>query len=206
MCNETTKASKRRKCDTLFVNNVFKGLGIDIGCGNDILKKEDGFPLIKAVQSFDLIDGNAQYINNFKPDESYDFVHSSQCLEHMVDPYVAIVNWFKLVKPGGYLVVTVPDEDLYEQGVFPSAWNSDHKWTFSIWKEFSWSNNHINMFDLIPCLGKNADIIKLSLIDTNYDYDLINSRPRVDQTFADKDVEAFIELVVRKRCNDWIYN
>lgn len=205
MSNETTKASLRRNKINLFTHKVFKGRGIDIGCGNDILKKEHGFPLIESVEPFDLSNGDAQYINRYVAREAYDFVHSSQCLEHMVDPNIAIQNWFDILKPNGYMVITVPDEDLYEQGVFPSVWSTDHKWTFSIWKNDSWSANHINVVDIIQKLGKNADIIKLELVDTNYNYNLINLTPKVDQTFNDKNVEAFIEIVIRKRNKNWTY-
>jgi hypothetical protein len=31
----------------------------------------------------------------------------------------------------------VPDEDLYEQGVFPSTFNADHKWTFTVYMHIS---------------------------------------------------------------------
>ena len=44
-----------------------------------------------------------------------------------------------MLEPGGHLIVTVPDEDLYEQGHFPSDYNRDHKWTFTIHKPKSWS-------------------------------------------------------------------
>jgi hypothetical protein len=55
----------------------------------------------------------------------------------MVNPQEAIQSWFSLVKPGGHLITIVPDEDLYEQGHFPSIFNSDHKSTFTISKSNS---------------------------------------------------------------------
>ena len=39
----------------------------------------------------------------------------------------------------------VPDEDLYEQGQFPSTYNVDHKWTFTILKTTSWSPCSLNL-------------------------------------------------------------
>ena len=70
----------------------------------------------------------------------------------MKNPYDAIHEWWKIVKEGGYLYVVVPDEDLYEQGVFPSRWNADHKFTFTIYKNESWSNNSINVLDIIKSI------------------------------------------------------
>ena len=52
----------------------------------------------------------------------------------MDDPRSAIIDWYQLVKPGGYLIILVPDKDLYEQGAWPSMFNSEHKWTFTIKK------------------------------------------------------------------------
>jgi hypothetical protein len=42
-----------------------------------------------------------------------------------------------VLKPGGHLVCLVPDEDLYEQGMFPSTFNDDHKRTLTIAKKKS---------------------------------------------------------------------
>lgn len=189
MSNETEKAENRRK-NTWLYNKVFSGHGIDIGCGTDILNKNNTFPNIISVIGFDLENGDAQYINKYI-NEQYDFVHSSQCLEHMNDPIIAIQNWWSIVKPGGYLILTIPDEDLYEQGVFPSRWNSDHKFTFSIYKEQSWSTRHINILYLISKLS-NFSIIKVELVDTNYNYSITDT----DQTRGS--AEAFIEFILQK--------
>jgi len=189
MSDETSKADKRR-VNTYLYNKVFNGDGIDIGSGGDILKKTI-YPNIKSVEPFDLQHGDAQYIDQYIQ-KQFDFVHSSQCLEHMVDANIALINWWKLVKPGGYLIFSMPDEDLYEQGVFPSKWNHDHKWTFSIYKSNSWSPVHLNILDMIFRLD-NQEIIKIELIDTNYNYNLIN----IDQTRDE--AEAFIEVILKKR-------
>jgi hypothetical protein len=38
----------------------------------------------------------------------------------MEDVSLAISQWWSLVKVCGYLILVVPDEDLYKQGVWPS--------------------------------------------------------------------------------------
>jgi len=187
---ETTKAKRRRKRSYLFKERVFVGKGIDIGCAKDILRKR-WFKGIISIEPFDIQDGDAQYINKCRDEGSYDFVYSSNCLEDMNEPVVALKNWFALVKEGGYLAFVVPDEDLYEQGVFPSKFNPAHKWTFTIFKENSWCTESINILDLLKNL-ENCRIIKIELIDTNYDYSVHNK----DQTLGN--AEAFIEVVVQK--------
>jgi SAM-dependent methyltransferase len=186
---ETTKSNKvRRQFDRRFVEEFFVGSCIDIGCGNDPIKKSEMFPNIISVTTWDKDKGDAQTISL---DQQFDFVYSSNCLEHLHDPVEGLQNWWKLVKPNGYLIVVVPDEDLYEQGEFPSKRNPDHKKTFTIYKDRSWSNESVNVIDLIKTLHS-ASIQRIVLADTNYDYSLEG----VDQTR--KNAEAFIEFVVKK--------
>lgn len=46
---------------------------------------------------------------------SQDAVYSSHCLEHIDDDVNAIRDWFRVIKIGGYLVLTVPHQFLYEK-------------------------------------------------------------------------------------------
>jgi SAM-dependent methyltransferase len=190
MSNETLKATQRRK-NTWLYNKVFSGEGIDIGCGADVLNLGNEFPHVRSVQPFDVIHGDAQKITQYVH-RQFDFVHSSQCLEHMWDVEEALSNWWALVRPGGFLIVSVPDEDLYEQGAFPSRFNPDHKWTFSIYKKVTWSPRHYNVLQLILGL-QDFEILKLELVDTNYNYSLRG----MDQTLGN--AEAFIEFILRKQ-------
>ena len=136
---ECSKSILRRLHDPNFIRYYFSGCGIDIGGKPDPLALYvELFPNIQKLRTWDIEDGDAQYMESIC-DEKYNFVHSSHCLEHMHAPEVALKNWFRILKPGGYLIITIPDEDLYEQGIFPSQYNRDHKWTFTIWKTESWS-------------------------------------------------------------------
>jgi len=190
MGDETKKANARRIRDSRFEDIFFVGKGIDIGAGSDSLSKGI-FNNIESIDIFEANEGDAQEVLKYREKESYDFVYSSHCLEHVVDPEAAIIEWFSLVKPGGYMVITVPDEDLYEQGVFPSRWNGDHKHTFTIFKQESWSPASINVTDLIDCLD-NYQVVKIDLLDHKYDYGLKG----VDQTWGN--AEATIEFVLKK--------
>jgi SAM-dependent methyltransferase len=191
MSYETKKANKRRKKFYLFKEKAFVGKGIDIGCGRDLLNKRI-FKKITSIEAFDSEDGNAQHIDQYREKESYDFVYSSNCLEHMDDPVTALKSWYSLVKVGGYLVFTVPDEDLYEQGHFPSKYNPDHKWTFTLYKTNSWSPKSVNLCELVQILNP-AKVHKIGIVDTHYDYSLKGG----DQTR--KKAEAFIEVVIEKK-------
>ncbi|WP_176046421.1 class I SAM-dependent methyltransferase [Burkholderia sp. BCC1644] len=192
--NEASKAIARRLHDARFATRYFVGDGIDVGAGDDsIAQYQEFFPGMRSVRAWDMPDGDAQHLAGV-PDESLDFVHSSHCLEHMRDPTQALHNWFRVLKPDGHLVCMVPDEDLYEQGHFPSTFNGDHKWTFTLWKAQSWSSRSINLFDLLQELGPSAQPLKVELLDATFRFRL----PRSDQTLTPVG-EAGIEFVIRKR-------
>jgi SAM-dependent methyltransferase len=157
--NESTKA---RAHWGAVEKQATQGNGIDIGCGPD--------PVTPGARRFDLEHGDANVVSEYVK-EQFDFVYSSHCLEHMHDPRLTILDWWKLVKPGGHLFVTVPDEDLYEQGVFPSRFNDDHKATFTISKSRSWSPKSINVLDLANSLP-GGQLVSLQLQDAGYDRSL----------------------------------
>lgn len=196
---ECSKSISRRLSDANFINKYFVGSGVDIGGKPDPLALYQGlFCQMRSVKTWDWEDGDAQIMAGV-PDGEFDFVHSSHCLEHLVDPHEGLKNWFRIVREGGYVVITVPDEDLYEQGVFPSTFNRDHKWTFTIFKRQSWSDKSINVLDLIRELGEDAELIRLEQLSSTYRYDL----PRFDQTLTPIG-ECGIEIILRKRTADEI--
>lgn len=191
--HEASKALMRRLHDNRFSTRYFVGNGIDIGCGPDsVAQYVEQFPLMRGVKSWDLPDGDAQLLATIA-DNSLDFVHSSHCLEHMRDPKEALHHWLRVLKPGGHMVILIPDEDLYEQGIFPSTNNSDHKWTFTTHKNKSWSSKSVNVFDLLGQFSDIAQTIKVELLDATFRYNL----HRFDQTLTPVG-ECAIEFVLRK--------
>ncbi len=191
---ECSKSIQRRLACPNFARQYFVGEGMDIGGKPDPLcLYRELFPLMKGVRTWDLEDGDAQFLSGVA-DESYDFIHSSHCLEHLHDASEGLKNWFRVLRAGGHLVVIVPDEDLYEQGRFPSSFNTDHKSSFTIHKTESWSDRSINVLDLAAGLGAAADVRKIELLDATYRYGL----PRYDQTMTPIG-ESGIEFVIRKR-------
>lgn len=191
---ECSKSINRRLADSRFLRRYFVGTGIDIGGKPDPLRLyQEFFPRIDHVKTWDLEDGDAQYLTGVK-DSSLDFIHSSHCLEHLHDPYEGLKNWLRVTRPEGYLIITVPDEDLYEQGQFPSTFNHDHKWTFTLFKEHSWSKKSINVMHLVQSLGETVAVEKIELLNSNYRYCI----PRYDQTLTPV-AECGIEIILRKR-------
>lgn len=191
---ECSKSIQRRLSDSNFLRKYFVGSGVDIGGKPDpLLLYKEFFPLVTSLVTWDWEQGDAQFLAGVV-DGSLDFVHSSHCLEHLYDPAEGLKNWLRVLRYGGHLVVTVPDEDLYEQGIFPSTYNKDHKWTFTIYKSKSWSDRSINLLDLIRVLGAEAELIKIERLTSTYRHEL----PRYDQTITPV-AECGIEFVIRKR-------
>jgi SAM-dependent methyltransferase len=190
---ELSKSIPRRLRDSNFLRRYFVGRGIDVGGQPDPLSLySEFFPLMTDVKIWDLDDGDAQFLESIG-DDTLDFVHSSHCLEHLHDPIEGLRNWLRVIKPGGYIVATIPDEDLYEQGVFPSTFNRNHKCTFTMHKAKSWSSRSINVFDMLIQVGPQARVEKVELLTQSFRFEL----PRYDQTTTPIG-ECAIEFVIRK--------
>jgi 2-polyprenyl-3-methyl-5-hydroxy-6-metoxy-1,4-benzoquinol methylase len=186
--HEASKSIRRRGTETN--SKLFKGSGIDIGAGPDCISQW-GF----NAYNWDLKDGDAQYMASVK-DNTYDFVHSAHCLEHMVDPEISLKNWVRICKPGGYIVVVIPEEDMYEHGYWPSRFNSDHKWSFKIFKGTKLHSKSVNVTELLRLIWKDTEIISITRLEDKFDPELNKS---YDQTGPVDGPECAIEFILRKK-------
>ncbi|MDH3981279.1 MAG: methyltransferase domain-containing protein [Kiritimatiellaceae bacterium] len=112
-----------------------RGQGLDIGCGpfkafdhfigvdNGHHAKEFGWEIHPDVSVTDATD-----LRVFAS-QSMDFVFSSHLLEHIEDTDAALKEWWRVIKPGGYLVLYLPDKSQYPNMGEPGA-NPDHKHDF----------------------------------------------------------------------------
>ncbi len=192
---EQSKAAKRRFNDGAFHSRYFVGKGIDIGGAPDPLAQYAGMFLgIKEVRTWDLEDGDAQFMDGV-PNEHFDFVHSSHCLEHMVDVRAALKSWIRILKPGGHLIVTVPDEYLYEHNYWPSRFNIDHKWSFTLCEPASTMPKSINVLSLA---SEFSEALKLERLVLQKDFYQETADDGVDQTLTPV-AECAIEMIWTKR-------
>jgi len=163
--DEVSKTKKIRGQE--FMEKYFSGKVLDIGCGNSLV--------VPNAVPFDKEQGDAQNILRYLSSETFDCVHSSHSLEHMGDVPKALEQWWQLVKPGGVMVIVVPDEDLYEQGVWPSLFNQEHAATFRFNKSESWSPVSYDLGEL--CAGLlGAKVVSLERQDQGYDHSLKGHR------------------------------
>lgn len=176
---EETKKAHARRLREGFFDKYCKGEGLDIGCASD--------PLTTTCSGWDLPNGDAQYLRGID-DESFDFVYSSHCLEHMCDVRVALKNWFRVVRKGGTLIVYIPHRNLYEKRKkLPSRWSIDHKHMFLIGEA-----EEPDTLDIV-------EEIRNSL--TGYDIEYIKKCAEghtIDNPSVHSDGEYSIEIVIRK--------
>jgi|GEM_PF-1040562 len=115
---ETHKARARRQRDGFF-EAYCQGQGLDIGWGGDLLSPN--------CTGWDIEDGDSETLDGIA-DASYDFVYSSHNLEHLPHVETAVANMWRVVKPGGYVIIFLPHRDLYEKKrTLPSRFADQHK-------------------------------------------------------------------------------
>lgn len=175
---ESGKAQARRQRERFF-EKYCQGEGLDIGCGND--------PLVDGVYGWDLMNGDAQYLRGIE-NESLDFVYSSHCLEHMTDVRIALLNWFRVVKKGGYLLLYIPHRDLYEKREeLPSRFNPHHKHMFTLG-----GDTNAYTLDIVEEISR-------SLTGATIEYAKVCSEGHtITDPLIESDGEYSIEVVVRK--------
>ena len=120
-CNESAKIKYE-------IVPYTRGKGLDIGCGQ-----------YKAYPHFIGVDNGKQYGGrnvtdisgdgtdlSLFADDSLDFVFSSHFLEHVEDYITTLWEWWRVIKPGGHLVLYLPHKDLYPN-IGEKGANPDHK-------------------------------------------------------------------------------
>jgi len=170
--------------------NFFKGDGVDIGCGDDALSNIV-FPSISSVKPYDLKDGDAQICASLS-DNSFDFVYSSHCLEHLISPREGLSNWIRICKPQGHIIFAIPHEIYYEKGLWPSRCNGDHKWSFRM-EPSTLLPKSINVYDLLTSFSDQISVISVDLLLHNFDF----TKFYRDQTLGNGVCQ--IEVVIQKK-------
>lgn len=175
---ETSKAHSRRLKEGFFEKYCF-GKGLDIGFGGDLIMPD--------AQGWDFEHGDAQYLQGLK-DNSFDYVYSSHTLEHVYDVKVTLVNWFRVLKPGGYLILYIPHRDLYEKKKeLPSRFNETHQRYFLIDK--SELPDTFGIIQLLNDILKNFTIIYAKECSEGH---------TITDPFIKSDGEYSIEVVIKK--------
>ncbi len=123
---EEARKSHARRIEDGFVARYLSGAHIlDIGYKGYI---DDAVPIVTQAIGVEL--DYPGYDGRTLPfaEGSQDAVFASHCLEHIDDFVGALGDWFRVLKVGGFLVVMVPHQFLYEKRrTPPSRFNDDHR-------------------------------------------------------------------------------
>lgn len=155
---ETSKARLRRSADG-WNDRYIVSPGIDIGSGPD--------PLNDSFRRWDKPDGDATHMAGIA-DGTFATVYASHILEHLDDPLAALRNWWRILAPGGHLIVLVPHRDLYEkQRMLPSRWNGEHK-TFWLPDRFDPPVTWSFRWAIEQCTPE-GELVSFSMLDEGYE-------------------------------------
>lgn len=111
----------RTQKEFTYIEKFLQGKGIDVGCGTnrlspDILaidrqnnKKYSHADVIHDCHDLDI--KSVQWHDKEYPFmiDSIDFIFSSHCLEDFEDIPIVFMNWWKKLKPNGYMILLLPD-------------------------------------------------------------------------------------------------
>ena len=175
---ETFKAKKRRDKEGFF-ELYCKGKGVDIGYGGDLLSLN--------CLGWDIEDGDAKYLEKI-PNEEFNFLYSSHLLEHLNDVDITIKNWWRVIKKNGYMILYLPERDLYEKKkTLPSRFSLDHKHYFKL--ENDEKPNTVGIKSLLERNLKNYKIIYSKICKEGF---------TITDPYKHSDGEYSIEIIVQK--------
>jgi 2-polyprenyl-3-methyl-5-hydroxy-6-metoxy-1,4-benzoquinol methylase len=118
----------------LYVPFVQDGHLLDVGCGNGNAMtrfKERGFKVTgtdfdpKAIaeakdNGLDVHLGDLQEISF--PENTFDVVFLSHVIEHVPNPIEALAEYYRILKPGGYLIAVTPNANSLSHKKFKEHW------------------------------------------------------------------------------------
>jgi SAM-dependent methyltransferase len=122
---ETARNQARRQAEGFIARYLSGDHVLDIGYRGGLADAE---PVTEKAIGIELDYPGYDGVRLPFEDGSQDAVFASHTLEHIEDHRTALAEWFRVLRTGGYLVVAVPHQYLYERkSALPSRFNGDHK-------------------------------------------------------------------------------
>lgn len=135
-----TRIFRERVPNFRYTTRLFRNkYGIEVGGPSRMFTYKGLIPIYKVINSLDGCNYSAQTIweksksgkskdkySCFKegnqyisdatdlsqiPDEKYDFIISSNCLEHIANPFKAMKEWLRVIKKDGLILLVLPNKD-----------------------------------------------------------------------------------------------
>jgi len=132
---QTSQGNEVRKCRHRVIS-FCRGIGIDLGCGEEKICPQ----VIGIDQSGDKADIHLDLSANdalaIFSDCHFDYVFSSHCLEDFTATEQILREWWRVIRPGGYLILYGPDPDFYPR-IGTEGCNPCHKKDLYSWDVWS---------------------------------------------------------------------
>ncbi len=152
---QTTKIFRPGDSEGELIRRLIKGDKVlELGCGGqktiansvgvDIVPKGNAIPNLPGKYS---VADMAQDVEEKLPfeKESFDCLIARHLFEHMLDPVKAIQNWAFVVRPGGYIILALPDHD--KNNTIPMDFTHVHAYTQvtikTLMESLGWHTEHI---------------------------------------------------------------
>jgi len=123
---------------------------LDIGCGynakiltslpTSVIREGKGIDIrvsdkVKTLKGFSFIEDDIEHTLPSLPDRSFDLIMMISVLEHLWQPQQALYHCFRLLRPGGILLINVPswrgkiflEISAFKLGTSPATEMDDHK-------------------------------------------------------------------------------
>jgi predicted SAM-dependent methyltransferase len=167
------------------VKDYLTGNGVDVGCGTNRISPEilsiDQQPNKKYAHAdivhdcHDLeIEENKEW-NEFNytfEDNTLDFIFSSHCLEDFEDIETVYMNWWKKLKPNGYMLLLLPDMEAcsceYCQSEPAQKARAKEKRSARYWTIEDYEQHHAGNPSHKTNVGKSYIIRMLDSLDLKY--------------------------------------
>jgi SAM-dependent methyltransferase len=189
---ETEKARQRRLREGFFRDFIQPDKkGIDVGAGGD--------PITENCIQWErtLGDMDAMRLQGILTGEM-DWIYSSHCLEDLDNPWAAVREWWRVLKPGGFMCIMVPHRDLFEcRKTLPSAGNANHR-TFWL-PDRNEPPVTLGLVPLVSGVCQDSELMYCKTCDEGYrvEFRPMPSAPHIIQVIANG--EFSIEAIWRKR-------
>jgi len=154
---ELPEGNEMAKCRNR-VASYLRGIGLDLGCAKAKVC-EGAIGIDNAHKEADIqIDlGGVDALGIFA-DGAFDYVFSSHCLEDFLATDAILAEWWRVIKPGGHLILYAPDPDYYPK-IGTAGANPTHK------RDLYWQD----VWKIVKGLG-NAKLISASRHNESNEY------------------------------------
>ncbi|WP_162913345.1 TylF/MycF/NovP-related O-methyltransferase [Rhodospirillaceae bacterium SYSU D60014] len=169
------------------------GAGLIITSGDGVSERPSGVPITAGAATWDILDPameDPQLLSGYG-DDRYDVLYAEDVLQTLPRLSVALANWTRVVRPGGAMVLTVP------QGCDGKA----ASWRFTM-QDPAVADGSVNLLELLRVICHLAEVEYVALMPGTPDSRAASANGSDPERMPKDAPEGFhrrIEVLLRKR-------